>query len=241
MQPAYASTGRPIAGAVATQGENIRLQFIKKTYAHLAGAIFAFMGVTALLLNSEFGAKFATWALTGGQWNWLIVLGLFMGAGYLANRLAWSDSSVQKQYLGLAIYIVAEALIMTPLLYIAMMYSDPSIIPNAAILTLILFGGLTAIPFITKKDFTFLSKTITIVSLCALGLIVGGIAFGFTLGLWFAVAMVALAGLAVLRDTSLVMQHFPPSRHVAASLSLFASIAMMFYYIVYLLMSLSRD
>lgn len=242
MKAAFASpNGRPIAGAVATQGESVRSAFIRRTYAHLAGAIFAFTGLTALLINSEFGARFTMWALGGGQFNWLIVLGLFMGAGYLANKLAWSDSSIQKQYIGLGLYVVAESLIMTPLLFIAAHYSDPRIIPNAAVITLVLFGGLSIIPFVTKKDFTFLGRAIQIAGLCAIGLIVGGILFGFTLGLWFAVAMVALAGAAVLRDTSMVMQHFPPSYHVAAALSLFASIAMMFYYIVYILMSMSRD
>ena len=45
------------------------------------------------------------------------------------------------------------------------------------------------------------------------------------------------AGVAVLYDTSNIMHHYPQDKHVAASMALFASIAMMFYYILRLFMS----
>jgi hypothetical protein len=56
----------------------------------------------------------------------------------------------------------------------------------------------------------------------ALVLIVAGVAFGFQLGTHFSVAMVALAGAAILYDTSNVPHHYPEDRHVAAALELFA-------------------
>ena len=55
--------------------------------------------------------------LTG--YSWLIVIGLFMGVSYLANMWAHSDTSPGVQYLGLALYTVAEAIILLPLLYLA--------------------------------------------------------------------------------------------------------------------------
>ena len=74
----------------------------------------------------------------------------------------------------------------------------------------------------------------------ALVLIVAGVIFGFYLGTFFSVAMVALAGAAILHDTSNVMHHYPEDRYVAAALELFASVALMFLYVLRLLMSSRR-
>ena len=70
--------------------------------------------------------------------------------------------------------------------------------------------------------------------------IAGAVLFGFTLGTLFSVVMIALAGASILYDTSNVLRHYPTDRHVAASLQLFASVALMFWYVLRLLM-LSRD
>ena len=50
------------------------------------------------------------------------------------------------------------------------------------------------------------------------------------------VAMIGFAGAAVLYDTSNIMHHYPQDRYVAASMALFASIALMFWYILRLFM-----
>ncbi len=56
--------------------------------------------------------------------------------------------------------------------------------------------------------------------------------FGFNLGTWFSVAMVGLAGGAILYDTSNILRHFPEDRYVGAALELFASVALMFWYVL---------
>ena len=48
---------------------------------------------------------------------------------------------------------------------------------------------------------------------------------------------VALAGGAILYDTSNILHHYPQDKYVAASMALFSSIAMMFWYILRLFMS----
>ena len=101
----------------------------------------------------------------------------------------------------------------------------------------LLLAGLTAIAFLSRKDFTFLGGLLRWGMILALVAIVGGVIFGFNLGMWFSVAMVGLAGGAILYDTSNIMHHYPQDKHVAASMALFASIAMMFYYILRLFMS----
>ena len=66
----------------------------------------------------------------------------------------------------------------------------------------------------------------------ALGVIVASMIFGFNLGSIFAFIMVAFAGSAILYDTSNVMRRYHESQYVAASLALFASVALLFWYIL---------
>lgn len=110
-------------------------------------------------------------------------------------------------------------------------------IESAAMLTLLGFGGLTAIAFWTRKDFSFVGAVLRWAGIVALLLIVGAVLFGFGLGTWFSVAMVGLAGVAILYDTSKIIHHYPEDRYVAAALELFASVALMFWYILQLVMS----
>ena len=227
----------PIA-AQATVPE--RTAFIQQTYLHLAGAIGAFIVLEALLLHLP-GIENVVRTLAGGK-SWLLVLGGFMLVSWIANKWAMSDASVGMQYLGLGLFVVAEAIIFLPLLYVAAFHAGPVVIPAAAGITIALFGGLTATVFITKADFSFLRFALMLGGLAALALVVCSIIFGFQLGIVFSVVMVALAAGFVLYDTSNVLHHYRVGQHVAASLALFASIALMFWYILRLLMSVtSRD
>lgn len=216
-----------------------RAEFIRLTYIHLGGAILAFAGIATLLVNSPFAPAMLSWLGTG-QFNWLLILAAFTGAGWIANKWAATATSPGMQYAGLALYVVAEAIIFVPILYIAAFFTDGNVLPTAGMLTGVVFGGLTAINFFTKKDFSFLGRVIQLASLAAMGTILVAIFFGFTLGSFFALAMVVLAGAAVLYQTSNVMHRYPIGAHVAASLALFAAIAMMFYYILMLLLRMRR-
>ena len=89
----------------------------------------------------------------------------------------------------------------------------------------------------TRKDFSFLGSMLRWGFVIALVLIVGGVLFGFQLGTFFSVAMIGLAGGAILYDTSNVLHHFPEDQYVGASLQLFASVALMFWYVLQLVMS----
>lgn len=227
------------------QVADARVLFIQRVYAHLAGAVLAFVALEALLVNT---VSFKTvLALCGGGsgWGFLFVLLAFMGASWLANTWARSETSPAMQYLGLGLYIVAEAVIFLPLLFIAthMMGSQGQyIIWQAGILTLMVFGGLTMSVFLTKNDYSSLGPILCVGSWIAFGVIIAGIAFGFTLGLFFCFAMVALLCGYILYETSQVVLHWPTHLHVAAALMLFSSVATLFWYILRILMILnSRD
>ncbi len=216
-----------VAGAMP----NERALFIRRTYWHLAGAIAAFAYLEYLILPSSLGKAVARFAL-GGQYNWLMILGAFMLAGWLARGLAAKVDSVFAQYVGLVLFVLAEAIIFVPLLYLAVYYSDPSVLPNAAILTGLLFAGLTTVAFTTKKDFSFLGGVLTVGGFIALGLIVCSVLFGFTLGLIFSAVMIVFACAAILYDTSKIIHQFTTEQYVAASLELFASVALLFWYVL---------
>jgi FtsH-binding integral membrane protein len=221
-----------------------RAAFIRRTYAHLAGAILAFMGIEVLLFQvlGQQGQVEVLRLMLGGRISWLVVLLAFMGASWLAQVWARSDTSPGLQYLGLGLYVTAEAIIFLPILIIASHMVDKTVIPTAAILTLGVFGGLTLAVFVTKKDYSPLRPILCVGSLIALGVIVAACLVGFNLGLIFSFAMVALMSGYILYYTSQVMLHYRTDQHVAAALALFAAVATLFWYILRIVMSVSsRD
>jgi FtsH-binding integral membrane protein len=240
-----AKTERAIPGANATQGSSQRLRFIRLTYLHLLLAILAFAGLEWLLFHNEVlatkvSAPLVRFAL-GGRWNWGVVLAAFMAASWVADHWASSATSKVMQYLGLAFYVVAEALIFVPLLaivawktqaIIARGGGDPNIIRDAAYVTLGIFAALTASVFLTRKDFSFLKSGLMMATCAAMTLIVLALVFGFNLGLVFSGAMVLLAAGYILYQTSQVLAHYDPNQHVAAALALFSSVALMFWYVI---------
>jgi FtsH-binding integral membrane protein len=234
-EPQY--EGRTGVAAAATV--DARAAFIVRTYLHLVGAIFAFVFLEAALFTSGVADAIVERIFMTGNIGWLVVLGAFIGVSYLANHWARSDASVGMQYAGLGIYVVAEAIIFLPLLWIAAAV-DPSAIPTAGLVTLVLFGGLTGIVFLTRKDFSFMGGFLGVCALGAFGVIIASMLFGFSLGVFFAGAMVVLAGGYILYHTSNILHHYRPDQHVAAALALFASVALLFWYVLRIFLAARR-
>lgn len=244
----YSSEYYP-AVAVSDAGASARTIFLRKTYAHLAGAVLAFIALETVLVTwfenwIQDPANQQTFAnLFAGRFSWLIVLGGFMAVGWIAQSWARSSSSRGIQYAGLALYVVAEALIFLPILFIAdsaPAFKGQHIIANAGILTLTIFGGLTLGVFLTGKDFSYLGPILSMLGLGALGFIIASMIFGFSLGLVFSFAMVALMCGYILYYTSAVMRHYGTEQYVAAALALFACIATLFWYILQIFMQSNR-
>ncbi|HLO50362.1 MAG TPA: Bax inhibitor-1 family protein [Kamptonema sp.] len=223
---------------VAEARPSDRAQFIQKTYFHLAGAVGAFVLLEFIFFSTGIANALTSFVL-GSRFSWLFFLGGFALLGWLSRELTAKADSVETQYAGLGLYVVGEAIIFTPLLFVAAYFSDPNVIPTAGILTLLLFAGLSTVALTTRKDFSFLAGVLQIGGFIALGLILCSVIFGFTLGLFFSVAMVAFASAAILYDTSKLIHHYSTDQYVAASLELFASVALLFWYVLRILMALS--
>ena len=209
-----------------------RSEFIWKCYAHVVMGILAFAGVLAYMVSSGLAFSIAEVMLD----YWWAVLGAFMLTSWGASHLAHTIESKPMQYAAYAVLVVAQALIFSPMIAIAIA-TQPGVIESAAGVTILGSIGLIATAMITRKDFTFLRGLLVWGGILALVGIFSSLIFGFQLGTWFSVAMIGFAGAAVLYDTANILHHYPTDRYVAAAMSLFASIALMFWYILRLFMS----
>lgn len=232
-------TPEPQVFQLSEADSDIRARFIRRTYLHLAVALLAFLGLEAVLIQTP-AVVDAALRILEMPFGWLGVLGAFMLVGWVCTRMA-HGASRQVQYLGLTIYVVAEALIFVPLVLLALSYAGPDLLVQAVLMTGLLFAGLTATVFMTRTDFSFLRTGLIVGSFVALGLIIGGVVFGFNLGLAFSGFMIVFAGAAILYDTSNVLHHYREDQYVGAALQLFAAVALLLWYVIRLLISLGDD
>jgi FtsH-binding integral membrane protein len=210
--------------------------FIRRTYSHLLAAIAGFVAIEAIAFSLGIAQKVAE-VLLASSMGWLLVLGGFVIVGTMASRAAARAVTLTAQRTALAGYVAAEALLFMPLLYLAERMAGPSVIGSAALVTTVGFVALTGIAVTSKRDFSFLGSLLKWVGVMALLAIVGSLLFGAVLGTWFSIAMIAFAGAAILFSTSRVLRHYPEDRYVSAALELFASVALMFWYVLRLFMA----
>jgi FtsH-binding integral membrane protein len=231
MEEATCASAEP--QPVAALGTEARSAFLIRTYAHLYGAIVAFTLLEAFFFATGLARPMAA-AMLGT--SWLLVLGGFVVVSWIASHVAHRARSLASQYAALGTCVVAEAIIFVPLLFMAQFFA-PGTVQSAALVTLVGFALLTGVAVWTRQDLSFLGGMLRWAFGVALLLIVAGAIWGFELGPMFSVAMVGLAGAAILHDTSNVLHHYPEDRYVGASLELFASVALMFWYVLRLFLA----
>ena len=136
-----------------------RVAFIRRTYAHVLGAILAFVGLSAGLIATGMAEQILRDIFLASRMSWLLLMVVFIGGTFAAQYMAQARRSVGMQYAGLALYVMLYTLL-------------------------------------------------------------------------FCAAMVALAAGFIIYDTSNIIHHYGTNEHVAASLELFASVALLFWYIL---------
>lgn len=227
----YFSAGQLVANSTEIE----QVAFYRKTYTHVAMGVLVFIILETIFLQIT---PLVSFMLSMQGYSWLILLAGFMGITWVAQNMAYQSLDRNRQYLGYLLYITAQALIFIPILYIAMHYGGgPEMIMQAGVVTLGMFVGLTAAVMHTKINFSILRVGLTIGFFIALGLLLAGTIFGFNLGLWFSVGMVVLASGSILYSTHQIKNEFSTEQYVPAALSLFASLMLLFWYILRIFMS----
>jgi uncharacterized protein len=221
------------APPVATLDETTRGDFVVRVYQHLLLAVVAFVAFEALLINLGVAREIYEF-VADNSGAWLLLLGGFMICSWLATNAAHDVLDPSRQYLGLFGLAAAESLIFAPFLhyFFEVAGDGTTTVAAAAVITAIGFAGLSAVAFTTRKDLSFLRPMLTWGFVCALVLIVAALLFGFELGVWFSVAMIALAGASILYKTQQILRTYPVDAHVGASVQLFASVMLLFWYVL---------
>lgn len=220
---------------VATLDETERGEFVVRVYQHLLAAVVAFVAFEALLIN--LGAAEALYDfLSGSGAAWLLILGGFMVVSWLATNAAHDILNPSRQYAGLFGLAAAESVIFAPFLYYFFdVRDDGGTVGAAGAITAIGFAGLTAVALTTRRDLSFLRPLVMWGFVCALVLIVAAVLFGLELGVWFSLAMIALAGASILYKTQQILREYPSEAYVGAAVQLFASVMLLFWYVLRLL------
>ncbi len=136
-------------GFAADAALEARIGFIRRVYGHLLGATLLFIAAAALFVNTPAIYEPLFRVLTM-RWGGLLLMVGFMAASGIAQSMATNGSSRGVQYAGLGLYAIAEALIFTPLLLYASIRAGSEVIMQAGTVTLIIFGGLSAVVMLTR-------------------------------------------------------------------------------------------
>ena len=210
QQPgAWGSYGVETAAAASVEE---RMGFVRKVYAlFFAATLFAIGGVYAGLSYPPV----MNWIL---QHPWLTFFGLIGGVmGAQALRLVPGVNLA-----ALFAFTMLTGVIISPIIAIYTQM-NPASIWQAGLLTVGIFGGLTAYVFISKRDFSFMRGMLTVglivVFLSAvLNLfIVGSSAFSFGIS---CVALLLFSGF-VLYDTSNIIRRYPKNEYFSGALDLY--------------------
>ena len=227
----------PLSTPVAALDEDTRGAFLVRVYQHLALAIAAFIVFESLLFFV--GAAEAMYDfVSGASAAWLLILGAFMVVNWMATAAAHDIHNPARQYGGLFGLAAAEALIFAPFLYYVFNVEGAggsATVAAAAVITIVGFAGLTAVGLFTRKDLSFLRPLLLWGGVVALVLIFAAVLFGLQLGVWFSVGMIGLAGAAILYQTQTILRSYPETAHVGAAVQLFASVMLLFWYVLSLL------
>lgn len=228
---------QPTMTPVIHADDETRSRFLIKVYQHLALAVLAFMAIETLFFVTGIAEGIYSFLASSGGFAWLLILGGFTVVNMLASRSAHQLDNPAAQYGALFAMSAAEALIFAPFLYYVFKIAPgdgTTSVVSAAIVTAVGFAALSVVAMTTRKDLSVLRPLLMWGGIAAIGLIIAGVVFGFNLGPLFSVAMIALAGASILYQTQQIVRRYPEWAYVGAAVSLFASLMMMFWYVLQL-------
>lgn len=236
-QNPYASLEAPPA-AFAAVAE--RAAFLKRVYGILFLGVLGFAATLWATANVPFANDLAMQigrAIYGQRFGFLIYFGVFMAGSWAVQALA---TKAPINAIAYAAWVVLLGFLIAPIVLIISQVHGPAIVSQASAITAAVFCGLTAIVFVTGKDFSFLRGMLSLAfwSLLAVSLI--GYFTGYSFGLWMSSAVVVLFAGYILYNTSEILHRYPTTMAMSAAIVLFTDVVILFKHIL-LLLSRSRD
>lgn len=188
-----------------------RMSFIRKVYAlFFVATLFAIGG-------AGLGLSFPPLMMAAAQHPWIVLI-LMLGGVMGAQAVRHVPG---LNLLALFGFTTLTGVMISPVLYIIGQINPASII-QAGVLTVGIFGGLTAYVFISRRDFSFLrgmvvTGLIVVILAGILNIFIGSTALGFAVA---AATLLLFSGF-VLYDTSNIIRRYPTNEYVAGALSLY--------------------
>jgi uncharacterized protein len=223
--------GNPTIPA-GVQSEQVRADFMRRVYTRLVAGVTAFVLFEAYLFASGLAVAITQFVLST---SWLLILGGFMIVSWLSNSLTMRARTPGAEWAGYLLLVAANALIFAPMLVIAEL-QVPGTVSAAGQYAVVGFIVLSVIAHRSARDFTWLGASLRWFGILALVAIVLAVLTGNSLGTWFSLAMIGFAGAAILYETQVILREVPPGRETAAAMALFSSLALLFWYVLRLLM-----
>lgn len=210
---AEAATGYPGSRPLTASETGVaeRVAFIRKVYAlFFAATLFAVGGVFI-------GFNFPPLMIAAAR-HPLIMFFLMIGGIFAAQAVRHKPGINLVALFG---FTTLTGIVISPLLYV-IGRTNPDSITQAGLLTVGIFGGLTAYVFLTKRDFSFLGGMLTvgliiIVLAGLMNIFIGSLGMGFALAVG---ALLLFSGF-VLYDTSNIIRRYPTTEYVAGALDLY--------------------
>lgn len=242
---------------VAYADTETRLGFLRKVYLLFGGTMTVWAATSFLVMNNEATLGWMFNVMGGGFLTFMLI----MAALFVVLRM--TANTFPLNLIGLGVFGVVEGFLTAPLIYIAMATREGNeeamvalqsgqllpgtelaaggagIVLQAFLLTVAVFGGLTAYALTTKRDFLWLRGALWAGFALLLGILVlsfFGIGGGLVGGMGWSIAWVVLMAGFVLYDTQNILKHYPANAAPAAAATLFIDFVIMFKYILMLLM-----
>jgi modulator of FtsH protease len=188
-----------------------RVGFVRKVYGlFFTGILFSGVGVAI-----GFAYPPLMWAVIQNRWiSFFVLIGAIIGAQ--AVRLVPGVNLA-----ALFGFTTLMGIFLSPVLAI-IGAKNPNSILQAGVLTVGIFGGLTAYAFLSKRDFSFLNGMLTVGLIVVvlsgiLNIFFASSAFSFGI----AVTTLLLFSGYVLYDTQQIIRRYPTNEYVAGALDLF--------------------
>lgn len=199
------------AESAAQASVSERMGFIRKVYAlFFAATLFAIGGV---LLGISF-RPLLQFAYEHPLIMFFVMIGGVMGAQAVRHVPGVNLAALFG-------FTTLTGVVISPLIAVILQINPGSILA-AGVLTVGIFGGLTAYVFVSKKDFSFMrgmlmTGLIVVILAGVVNIFLGASALGFAVA---AATLLLFSGF-VLYDTSNIIRRYPVNEYVAGALSLY--------------------